>query len=282
MDIAIHEFDRDTAVAPLGAGRHRGLVSPGYSIGPYPNGGYLLAIAVRALAAEVAPPDPLAVSAHYVSPSVNGEPFDVEVDVVRAGRSHATAQARCSQDGAERMRVLATFGDLGRLEGPTVELGSPPDLPPLEACLGGPRRDGGRQNAPMPNGLVAAIRDRWDARLDPRTVPWLAGGEPSGRGEVAGYGRFADGREPDTLAMVLIADAFPPAVFDLAPSAWVPTLEFTVHIRARPAAGWLRCRFTTRHLRSGYLEEDGEVWDSSGVLVCQSRQLARVNRPRPL
>jgi acyl-CoA thioesterase len=281
MDIGTHEFDRDTAVEPLGDGLYRGLVSGGYSIGPYPNGGYLLAIAVRALASELALPDPIAVSAHYVTPSVSGEAFDVAVEVVRAGRGHATAQARCSQAGVERMRVLATFGDLGRAEGPTVELGSPPPLPPLEECLGGPRRDGGPLNTPMPNGLVAAIRDRWDTRLDPRTVPWLTGGRPSGDGEITGYGRFSDGREPDTLSMVLIADAFPPAVFNLTPSGWVPTLEFTVHVRARPAAGWLRARFVTRHLRDGYLEEDGDVWDSAGILVCQSRQLARVNTPPP-
>jgi acyl-CoA thioesterase len=280
MDTATYEFDRDTAVESIGEGRYRGLVSSGYSIGPYPNGGYLLAIAVRAVGRELVLPDPLAVSAHYVTPSINGEAFDVDVEVIRAGRGHATAQARCTQAGTERMRVLATFGDLSRAEGPTIDLGSPPELPPIEDCLGGPRRDGGPQSQPMPNGLVAAIRDRWDARLDPRTVPWLIGEGPNGRGEIAGYGRFPDGREPDTAAMMLIADAFPPAVFNMARAAWVPTLEFTVLVRARPAPGWLRCRFTTSHLRQGYMEEDGEIWDSAGVLVCQSRQLARVNTPR--
>lgn len=279
-DVATYEFDRDTAVESLGNGGYRGVVSPGYSIGTYPNGGYLLSIAVRALSEEVELPDPFAVSAHYVSPSVNGEPFDVDVETIRTGRSHATLEARCTQSGVDRMRVLATFGDLTRTSGPTVELGAPPDLPPIEECLGGPRRDGKRLNSPMPNGLVAAIRDRWDARIDPRTAPWLVGGEPTGRGEIAGYGRFADGREPDSRSMVLICDAFPPAVFNIARSAWVPTLEFTVLVRARPAPGWLRCRFTTQHLHGGYLEEDGEIWDSEGVLVAQSRQLARVNTPK--
>jgi acyl-CoA thioesterase len=42
--------------------------------------------------------------------------------------------------------------------------------------------------------------------------------------------------------------------------------------------GWLRCRFTTRFVTGGYLEEDGEVWDEAGRLVAQSRQLALLPR----
>jgi len=278
MDVATHEFDRDTAVEAVGAGSYRGRVHPGYSIGQYPNGGYVLSIALRAVAAELPLPDPLAVSAHYLTPSVHGAPIDVEVEVIRAGRGTATAQARCSQDGVERFRVLATFGDLERAAGATVELGSPPYLPPIEECSG--RDDpSAAGDATMPNGLVATIRDRFDTHLDPATLGWRSG-HLSGRGVIQGYARFRDGREPDLMSMMLVADSFPPAVFDLASGGWVPTIEFTVHCRARPAPGWLRCRFSTAHLRDGYLEEDGEVWDSDGTLVCQSRQLARFNLAR--
>ena len=40
--------------------------------------------------------------------------------------------------------------------------------------------------------------------------------------------------------------------------------------------GWLLVRFRTRVAAEGYLEEDGEIWDRSGRLLAQSRQLAAI------
>jgi hypothetical protein len=80
--------------------------------------------------------------------------------------------------------------------------------------------------------------------------------------------------------LLLAVDALPPVSLDLGLGGWVPTLELTVHVRARPASGWLRLTHSTRNFAHGYLEEDAEVWDSSGRLVAQSRQLARVSERR--
>ena len=59
-------IDRDTAVDPSGDGRWTGAVAPGWSIGSAPNGGYLMAIALRAMAGAV--PHPVE------SPTVEGRP----------------------------------------------------------------------------------------------------------------------------------------------------------------------------------------------------------------
>lgn len=70
------------------------------------------------------------------------------------------------------------------------------------------------------------------------------------------------GREADVAALPM----GPPVVMELGEKG-SSTVELTVHVRGRPAPGWL-----ARHVRDGYHEED--FFDSTGALVAQSRQLA--------
>ena len=70
------------------------------------------------------------------------------------------------------------------------------------------------------------------------------------------------------------------AAFDLGLMGWAPTLELTGHVRAVPAAGWLQVEITTDNFSATLLEEDARIWDSTGRLVAQSRQLAAVRVPR--
>jgi hypothetical protein len=107
-----------------------------------------------------------------------------------------------------------------------------------------------------------------------------AEGQPLGRGEMGGYLRWADGAPMDTLGLLVVADCYPPSVFNMGDSklGWVPTIELTVQVRKPPADGYLATRFTTEAITNGYLEEDGEVWDADGDLVVLSRQLALVAR----
>jgi hypothetical protein len=101
----------------------------------------------------------------------------------------------------------------------------------------------------------------------------------TGQALIRGWFAFNDDRPIDTRALLLASDAFPPSVFNLdLPTAWVPTVELTVHTRAIPAPGPVACVFSTRFVQNGLLEEDGEMWDSQGVLVAQSRQLALAPR----
>jgi acyl-coenzyme A thioesterase PaaI-like protein len=277
--VADSEFDTDTAVSRLAEGSYTTTITPRWNIGAAPNGGYLLAILLRALGDALPHPDVLTVTAHYVRPPAPGRAA-VEVERIHSGRSLSSASARLLQgapgsdlEGGECLRALATFTDLDReADGrPSYVDGGPPGLPPPDECLRGDGR--------MPGGGSAAIGERFDLRLHPGTVGWARGG-PTGRPEVGGWIRLADGREPDLPLMAVVVDALPPTVFDLGVAGWVPTIELTLHLRARPAPGWLRCWIRSRFLTGGYVEEDAEVWDADGRLVAMSRQLARVPRMR--
>lgn len=221
-------------------------------------------------------PDPLAISAYYLSAATPG-PAGVKTEVIREGRTMATGQVSLLQpgpDGApvERLRALATYGDLTALPDDVRTTAEPPSMPPPEQCLGA-------SDAPPGSAGDIPFTKRFDMRFDPDTVGWVLG-EPSGRGVMQGYLRMADGREPDLLSLLLAVDSFPPVTFDLGLSGWAPTLELSAHVRAHPAPGWLRVRTSTRNLANGLLEEDAEVWDSADRLVAQSRQLARAPQPR--
>jgi acyl-CoA thioesterase len=280
-----YAFDEDTALQPLpdvappggGAGAETLGFAAGIShrwdtVGP-PNGGFLLALAARGLAEAVPFPDPVTMTGHFFRPARH-TPVELHVERIRAGKAHASAMARLQQDGKEILRALATFSDLAARVGGDRSDARPPALPPPEECL--PVRElQPRQWDDLPGRMPELYR-----AIDVR----LARPERREEGEIArleGWMRFVDGRDPDVAALPLLADAFPPAVLDVADSVWVPTVELTVHVRGRPAPGWIAASFRTRFLRHGYFEEDGELWDSTGRLVALSRQMAVTRGERP-
>lgn len=266
------QFDDETRLSPAGEGRYSGRVHSCYNIGGNPNGGYLMALAVSALRDRLPQhPDPVSIGIHYLRPGIGDEACEVQTEVIRAGRSVSTARATLLQQGVARLEVLATMGALGTGESGTKSseadavqrLTIPmPSMPPPEQCVA---RSGAAQ------GITIALLDRLDIRLHPDDAkPGLL---PEAR--LRGWIRFLDGREPDPFASLLFADAFPPAVFGLlGVVGWVPTIELTVHLRSRPAPGWVLGQFSARDLDDGRLIEDGLLWDSTGRLIAQCRQLA--------
>ena len=271
-----YEFDRAIAVPPSAPGEYAAMLDPGWVVGGGVNGGYLLAVignAIRAELAESGQPDPVSVSAYYLTPTVPG-PAVVRVRRVRTGGQRATVAASLvqQQDGeeVERITVLAVYGDLDRTPDEVQRQVTPPDLPPVEECIEA-------RHAPEEVRRMAPLLERFGTRLDPACVGWAVG-KPSGAGVIQGWFKLADDRPLDPIALLMVVDALPPVTFDLGLPGWAPTLELTAHVRARPAAGWAVVRHATRTISGGYFEEDCEVWDSAGRLVAQSRQLALLPR----
>lgn len=267
-------FATDTAVHRIDEGRWTATIEPGWDIAGNANGGYLLSIAMRAVLDATDRPHPVTVTSHYLRPGRPG-PAAVDVEVVKAGRSFTTARATLYSlaDGQETplMAVLATCGSLdGEPHPAELVTAEPPVMPPFADCVRMEATDG------FPPPFMARV----DLRLHPDDA--FVTGHKSGEARIRGWftlPELGDGDAVDVLGLVQATDAFPPTIFNTdLPVAWVPTVELTSHIRAVPAPGPLRCIFTTRFVTGGFLEEDGEVWDSAGRLVAQSRQLALTPR----
>jgi acyl-CoA thioesterase len=270
-EVRIFDFDLATAVVPSGDG-FTATIDPGWTIGSRPNGGYMLALATRAALAVGAQPHPLAVSAHFITPPSLG-PADLDVRVLRSGRSVVNTRVTLLQEGQPRLEALVSSGRLERDERPDwAAEAEPPDLAPVEECV--------RGQTELPGGIRVAILEHLDIRLDPSTVGWLKG-DPSGELQMLGWVRFTDNRPPDPLALLQVVDALPPASFELGITRWAPTVEMSVYVRALPADGWLRCAVRGKLLQGGWFDEEAEVWDEHGRLVAQSRQLAGARPERP-
>lgn len=240
-------------------------IAEGWDVVGNANGGYLLAIGARAMAVAAARPHPVSVTAHYLAPGRPG-PVTIDPQIVKAGRRLTTVRASLQGPEKPLIELLGSFGDVDSFEGPVRVDASPPDMPPPDEC---PR------TVPDPKlGFPPAMMGRVDLRLHPDDANFLSG-KPSGDPLIRGWLRLVDDQPMDTFGLLLATDCFPPTIFNAnLPVAWTPTVELTAHIRAVPEPGWLRCRFSTRFISGGMMEEDGEVWDSSGRLVAQSRQLA--------
>ena len=254
-------FERETRVRHVDGGLYRGELHRGWRAGKVPVGGYVLAVAGQALRQALPHRDPLSVNAFYLAPTLLG-PVDCRVEVLRTGRSTSFATVQMLQEGELKVQVTAAFTDLDRLQGESWEGRPAPELPAWEACEMVDRR--------------VEFAQRVERRFA-RGGEVFKGEAGAGDGQFEGWVQHCDGADPDPISLLLFADIFPPPMFTVfGVQRWVPTVELTVQVRARPAPGPLKGRFYSRHLTRGVVEEDGEFWDSEGQLVCVSRQTAKI------
>jgi acyl-coenzyme A thioesterase PaaI-like protein len=275
----LFEFDVATAVEPTGDGAFAMEVDAGFTVGPKPNGGYLLAAAARAAGLALADAgsdhrDPLAASAHYLRAPDPG-PAEIRTEVLRLGRGASHVRTTLSAGGKACVDATFTIGTLpDPAPAPFWSGIDPVEVPPREDCV---RLEARREGMPF----TVSIMDRSDVRLDP-AVLGFATGNPSGRADLRGWISFADDRPADPLGLLFFLDALPPATFELAPTGWVPTLSLTAYVRARPAPGPLRIRQRARVVQDGRFDEVCEIWDATGCLVGEATQLAAIRIPEGL
>jgi acyl-CoA thioesterase len=263
MSTLASAFERATAVEPLGDGAWSAAYDPAWSTQLGANGGFIAAIVLRAMIAEIDEPEREArsLTCHYLRPPGTGE-LRVEVTVERQGRTMSTATARLTQGG--RLCVIAIAAFAIELTG-AVEYGG---LPPRA-----PAPDSVASLEPPPEVPIVA---QFDVR------PTIGGERYSGAPEpvTGGWLRFVDPQPLDAPALAMYADAWLPAPMPyLNRPALTPTIDLTVHFRAPATAAAIADEpvlavFRSSTAAGGLFEEDGELWSRDGVLLAQSRQLA--------
>ncbi len=127
-------FATATAVENAAAGEWSAAIRPGWDIAGNANGGYLLAMAARALVHATGRPDPVTITSHHVSP---GRPDSVRIaaQIVQQGRRFATGTATMYAGDRVLLTALGTLGDLSGADGPELVEGAPPDLPSPDDCV---------------------------------------------------------------------------------------------------------------------------------------------------
>jgi hypothetical protein len=267
------DFDAATAVRRTEGGGLITELDPGWDVGGgILNGGYLLSVVGRAAVMESPHAHPVALSASYLRAPAAG-PATLTVVPGPSGRTLAHSLITLADADADgpALTVQATTASLG--SAPSDHSLPMPDVPPVEECFSVAEH---RDLAP-PGVQVPGLSLRVDTRLDVATAGW-AFGQPSGEPVLRAWMRFTDGREPDPLALLTFADALPPTSFALGNLGWAPTVQLQVLVRALPAPGWCLVEARTSEIAGGWVDEDYRIWDSTGRLVAQSRQLARAPR----
>jgi acyl-CoA thioesterase len=259
-------FDGDTALRATGDGAYEGDVTDGWWTPRGPLGGYVMAMVLRGmtLAVNDESRQVRSLTMHFLRPPQLG-PIAVKPSVERAGRSLSTVSARLEQDGRLLALALAAFSS--PWESPLLNEAPMPGVDPP---------DESRPVVPEEAGPPFTQRLTMQGRF----------GEPpftqAEHAEVGGWLGLAEERGLDALSVALLADAWWPAPWprlsELRPA---PTIELTVLFRSPLplSESLLLGRFTTRLVRDGFFEEDGELWAPDGTLVAQSRQLALLMAP---
>ena len=262
-------FLNDTAVTRQDEFTYLGEVTDAWSIGGVANGGYSMAIAARALSDCLEHKDPLSITGHYLSRDEPG-PVILKIEKLSEGRSITTAVVRFIQSGKERIRFTASFTDFLKSSGDTLYEREPLKFPPISECI----------KMPYIEGFTPILEKQIDRKFTP-TSDWWNEDRNRDRASLDAYYSWPAGEQIDLLSLVFFLDTMTPPVFNrLGARGWVPSIELTIHLRAKPVPGPVLMRGKTDFVTSGFLGEDDEIWDAGGNIVAEARQMAKLRMPK--
>ena len=252
---------------PSGSGRYSGAIDESWSLRPLPQGGVVTALAARAMDTELAEPGQRLRMLHttYVAPVAQG-PLEIEVEILRRGRSMSHVRAEVRNPGSEHGHLTtAVFGSTRRGFEFT-------DLAPPTGFI--PRPTPVSFRDPVPPGVEAfPPTPFWDRRLEGRGAlghaPW-----EEYVPDRAEHGTWYRLDEPpvddlgalDPLALIVCADTMPGAVAEkIGPGGrggWFgPSVDLTFHLVDTCRSEWVLAHNRARHAGDGYASVDMALWD---------------------
>jgi acyl-CoA thioesterase len=262
-------FSDATTVSPSEArpGRYHGAIDESWTLRPLPQGGIVAAVAVRAMAAELGDVGQRLRTSHttFVAPVAVG-PVEVDVEVLRRGRSMSHVRAELRNPGADHGHLTtAVFGSTRRGFEFT-------DLEPPDGFI--PLSESPSFREPPPPGVEPFPPPLfWDQRLEGRGAlghaPWED--YTPGRAEHGTWYRLdeppmRDDGTLDPLALIVYADTMPGAVGEkLGPGprqGWFgPSVDLTFHLLDECRSEWVFAHNRARYAGDGYASLDMALWD---------------------
>jgi acyl-CoA thioesterase len=233
-------------------------------------GGYVEALALAAMQAELGAPDmrPVTAGVQFFRPFGDGE-FRAEVSVERRGRTMANLLARLYSRDRLAGLATATFG----IRRPAAEFTA---IAPPPAVLDQPITPG---EEPAQSQLGIPTHERFT--FFPRVGTFTFGG---GEAEVAGWVRPREPAPVDELLMAMLQDLWVPAGYHRwREPAVAVSIDITTQFRAAfPVTDLgpddaLFVSLRTAASVGGFIDEDSEIWSPKGELLAQGRQMRYVH-----
>jgi len=254
------------SVQPLAESRYVAHLDERWNLRPLPQGGILTAIAVRAMEAELAHDEqrPRTLHTTFAAQVADG-PLEVDVEILRAGRSMSQLRAEVRNPGAGRGHLTTCVFGATRQGFDFTDLRPPADVPNPSACPS-------FRDPPPPDAPDFEPMPFWAELVEGRSVighpPW-DDYEPD-RAERAMWYRFDespvldDGRL-DPLALIVLADSMPGAVGEKVGRTerpwFAPSVDLTVHFLDDCRSCWVLAHNRARFAGDGYASADMALWD---------------------
>lgn len=254
---------RALAVVEREPDRYATTIEPEWQVIRGPNGGYLGALLLAAMTKRLGDGRrrPRVLTAHFPRVPQLGA-IEIQTRLLRTGRSMTWLGAELYQGEDLCVTATAAFST----PWPSVNYAelSPPTVPALGEALH------------LPAAQLPPFAQNFEYHSTFGS-PFA----PSAAGAVGGYIRPAAPIAYSPPVLTMISDAWYPSTFARGVTpVMAATLDLTVHFRdyaaidALPLDAYALSVFRSRLAAEGFFEEDGEIWDSGGRLLAQSRQLA--------